>query len=156
MTDAAGVKKIAFTGGKKVASITADRAYDRASCYHVAHALSAQAIIPPIRPAKPQKRTRGHPFNEALATRIEHKGVSDTKNLPRAELARGTAIDRCNVLVLLSNLYYFKKRPLGIGRSRVKGIRSPFSLTTPIMLSESFKPKRLKARSTWVPSLSPT
>lgn len=68
--DAAAVQKLVDLPGKTIASITADKAYDKKACYRKAHELGAQAIIPPSKNAVIQKKSR-HRYDEVLKTRDE-------------------------------------------------------------------------------------
>lgn len=68
--DAAAVQKLVDLPGKTIASITADKAYDKKACYRKAHQLGAQAIIPPIKTAVIQKKSRRR-YDEVLRMRDE-------------------------------------------------------------------------------------
>lgn len=68
--DAATVEKLVDLPGKTISSITADKAYDRKSCYRRAYQLGAKPIFPPIKSAVTQK-TRRHRYDEALKLRDE-------------------------------------------------------------------------------------
>lgn len=69
--DAAAVEKLVNLPGKTIASITADKAYDKKACYKKAYELGAKPIIPPMKGAVFQKKSRRRPYDEALRARDE-------------------------------------------------------------------------------------
>jgi len=70
--DAIPVEFLTNLPGKKIASIRADKAYDKRHCYRRAHALAAQAIIPPMKNAIVQRCSqKSKSYEEALAARDE-------------------------------------------------------------------------------------
>lgn len=68
--DASPIEIITEVPGRTVASLRADKAYDKRLCYRRAYELKAQAIIPPMKNARTQIRARrGSSYEQALASR---------------------------------------------------------------------------------------